>query len=122
MTVRRFPGTPTADLEVAWDVVAVHEGWKIEVHKESLAAFARKAVFWRDWNPVRLIGPDSTLWASAATVEEMKDALPQLVEELASKKPLFTREDVQAALRALGNVLLTVAARRGSAPGLRRGR
>ncbi len=115
MAIRRFPGTPTADIELAWDVVATHDGWKIEIHKESLAAFARKLVFWRDWNPVRLLGPDGTLWASAATVEEMKDALPELMAEFESKKPLLTREDLRKAGEALWSILLAAASRRANA-------
>jgi hypothetical protein len=122
MAIRKFPGTPTADLELAWDVVAAHEGWKIEVHKEFLASLANKLVFWRDWNPVRLLGPDGTLWASAATVEEMNDALPGLMAELAAKKPMFTRDDVQKAAEALGSILMTVVTRKMNAPGPKGGR
>ena len=116
MAIRRFPGTPTADLELAWDVVAVHDGWKIEVHKKSLASIAQKLVFWRDWNPVRLLGPDSTLWASSATVEEMQDALPSLMTEFAAKHPLFTREDLRKVAEALGTILMAAASRKMNAP------
>jgi hypothetical protein len=116
MTVRTFPGTPTADLEVAWDVVATHERWKIEVHKEPLASLANKLVFWRDWNPVRLLGPDGTLWASAATVEEMKEALPELMTTFAAKRPLLTKEDLRKAGEALASILLAAASRKVNAP------
>lgn len=112
MAVRKFPGTPTADLGMAWDVAAEQDGWKVEVHKESLAALARMLVFWRDWNPVRLLGPDGTLWASASTVEEMREVLPALMEELAEKRPLLNREDVRKLGKALGSILLTVASGR----------
>ena len=111
MTVRTFPGTPTADLEVAWNVVATHENWKIEVHKELLSSVVKKLTF-GTWNPVRLLGPDGTLWASAATVEEMKDALPELMTKFAEKKPLLTKEDLRKMGEALASVLLAAAARK----------
>jgi hypothetical protein len=115
MTIRRLPGTATVDLEIAWDVVAEHQGWKIELHKEFLAKAAETLLFWRDWNPVRLIGPDGTLWASAATVEEMKGALPDLMAEFAAQKPMVSREDVRKAAELLGQMLATVVARKVSA-------
>ncbi len=116
MAIRRFPGTPTADLEQAWEVVALHDGWKIEVHKQFWASVAQKFLFWRAWNPVRLLGPDSTLWASAATVEEMREALPSLISECGAKQPLLTREDLRKIGEALGSVLLSAATRKLNVP------
>jgi hypothetical protein len=59
--------------------------------------------------PFRLLDPDSYLWASADSAEELGEAMPQLIQDFGEKNPLFTREDVAKTLMTLAGLLVQVA-------------
>ena len=104
MTVRKLYGTPTlTERAVFWDTIANEEGWRIQFNKALKATKTLK--------PFRLLDPNRYLWASADTLEELQDALPELVDEFSQKSPLFTGEDVLRALAAAAKVAVAVLAK-----------
>lgn len=99
MTVRKLPGTATINAHLFWDEIENVNGWKIQYN----SVLNRLTPL----NPVRLLDPQGHLWASAANLEEMSEALPGLIKEFESADPLLSREEVVEALIKIAKTLLT---------------
>lgn len=97
MTVRKLFGTATTDAGLFWADIADNHGWRIQYNRTLDLVTPLK--------PYRLLDPDSHLWASADTAQELAAAMPQLIQDFSQTKPLFTRKDVAEILLALARKL-----------------
>ncbi len=109
MAIRKLFGTPTLDACIFWSEIANEGGWRVQYNR-TLDSYS-------PLKPFRLLDPDSYLWASADSAEELAEAMPKLIEEFSQKSPLFTREDVVRTLMTISKVLWQSAlASKGIAP------
>lgn len=101
MAIRKLFGTPTIDAEVFWREIVNQDGWRVQYNRTLDKRSPLK--------PFRLLDPDSYLWASADSAEELAEAMPQLIQEFGERNPLFTREDVGRTLMTVASLLIQVA-------------
>jgi hypothetical protein len=92
MPVRILPGTPTLGGRVFWTDLVVKEGWRVQHNRILDAASPLKGY--------RLLDPQDRLWASADSVEELIEALPELMERFTEERGAMKREHVKRALGA----------------------
>ncbi len=100
MSIRKLFGTPTVDAEVFWSEIVNQDGWRVQYNRTLDKHSPLK--------PFRLLDPDSYLWASADSAEELAEAMPQLIQEFGERNPLFTREDVGRTLMTVAGLLIQV--------------
>lgn len=87
MAIRRLYGTATADLGVFWNDCINENSWRIQYNKTlDTTGFLK---------PYRLLDPKGNLWASADTLAELANALPELAELFSVKEPLFSSDEAK---------------------------
>ena len=98
MSIRRLYGTGTVDAGVFWDDKISENGWRIQYNR-TLDKFS-------PLKPFRLLDPSGNLWASADSLEEMIEALPELSAEFSKKTPLFSSEEFKDFVRIAGSIVV----------------
>lgn len=100
MSIRKLFGTPTVDLQLFWTEIVNQDGWRVQYNRTLDKHSPLK--------PFRLLDPESYLWASADSADELADAMPELIQDFGEKNPLFTREDVAKTLMTVAGLLVQV--------------
>lgn len=101
MSIRRLYGTGTIDAGVFWENKIDEKGWRIQ-YNSTLDNFSFL-------KPFRLLDPSGNLWASADSLKEMIEALPELSAEFSKKTPLFSGDEFKSFVRVAGAIIATAA-------------